>query len=277
MLWHWFMPRDWRLTAGLASAVGLVVFPAAAQSPPPAPPAPTLAAPAAPEPPETLEMPYEDAPPAPPSPPTSAPAQPPAAPPQAPIAAAPGQIELKPTELPDTRPPLPIRAQRRLVLTGEAGWNGLAGFGPVLTYYATPHIGLDLGLGFSLMGWKAGLRGRYNLLKSPLTPFVGVGFNATNGLGKQTADPSEDPDGDPTRDPVTVNLKDSYLIQGVVGIDYIHRRGFTFIGCVGWAHLLNENNYEVLAGELTAEEEKGFDIAFKGGLVISVAFGYAFR
>ena len=182
--------------------------------------------------------------------------------------------------VPDISPPLPvaIRERRPLTLTGEIGWNGLAGFGPVLTYYAHRRVALDLGLGFSLLGGKAGLRTRYLLLDSPLTPFIGVGINATSGFGEATSDPAQNPDSDdPNREPVVVNVEASYLVQGVVGIDYIHRRGFTLVACGGYAHLLNDDNYQVLSGKLTEEEERGFNIAFGGGLVLSVAMGYAFQ
>ena len=182
-------------------------------------------------------------------------------------------------DVPDTRPPVPvaIRERRRLALTGEIGWNGLAGFGPVLTYYAHPHVALDLGLGFSLMGGKAGLRTRYLFLKSAVTPFIGAGVNATSGFGEATSDPAKNPDSDPNREPVTVNVGASYLVQGVVGLDYVHRRGFTLIASGGYAHLLNDDNWRVLDGELTSEEERGFNIAFGGGLVLSLSMGYAFE
>jgi hypothetical protein len=230
-------------------------------------------------PPETLETPYQDTPVAPP-PPTSAP--PSALPPPAPAVAPPTAPVLPhkaalPPPAAVTRPLGSVRSRRRLALLGEIGWNGLAGFGPVLTYYPNPHVGLDLGAGLSLLGWKAGVRGRYNLLDKPWTPFLGVGFNATTGFGEVTFDPEKDLDGNPNRDPVTVNLKPSYLIQTVLGVDFIHRHGFTMVGSVGYAALLNSDNIEILAGEFTKDEKRAIDIAFKGGVVISLAMGYAFE
>src|SRR6186713_1386462 len=164
------MHLDWRIAAGLSGALSLVVSHAGAQPAPPAS-APAAVPPPAAAAPESLETPDLE-------PPPSAPPTPPAPPPaSAPPSSA--KISLKVPSEPDTRPLLPIRAQRRLALTGEIGWNGLAGFGPVLTYYPGPHFGLDLGLGFSLLGGKIGLRGRYNFLTSAWTPFLGLGFNAT--------------------------------------------------------------------------------------------------
>ena len=63
----------------------------------------------------------------------------------------------------------------------------------------------------------------------------------------------------------------------MVGLDYTHRRGFTLLACLGYAHLLNDNNVRLIDGELTDDEEKGFDIAFKGGPVITLGLGYAFE
>ncbi|HXK17814.1 MAG TPA: hypothetical protein VNG33_08425, partial [Polyangiaceae bacterium] len=211
--------------------------------------------------PETLETPYVDSPP---------PAAPPVMPPRARSSSA-------PAARPDKRPLGPIRARRKLALLGELGWNGLAGFGPMLTFHADPHFSLDLAAGFSLLGWKAGVRGRYNFVTDPFTPFLGVGVNAASGLGQITANAADDPNRDPNRDPVTVDLKPSYLVQSVVGFDFIHKRGFTMVGCLGWAFLLNHDNYDVLAGSLKADERKGFNIAFKGGFVISLATGYAWE
>lgn len=187
-----------------------------------------------------------------------------------------GKAELT-QPLPDTRPLLPIRERRKLALLGEIGWNGLAGFGMILTYHAHPHVSFDLGGGFSLLGWKAGVRGRYNFLKSPMTPFLGVGFNATSGLGEVTSDPKNDSSADPGSQPFTIDVKASYLVQGVLGFDFIHRHGFNMQGAVGYAWLLNKNNVALIDGSLTREEKRAFDIIFKSGLVISLAWGYAFE
>lgn len=281
------MQLDRRLLAGLCCAGALVTSharaqPASAAPPagamvaepiavPAAPPAATLPepVPSAPSaPPDALETPYSEAP----SPPLAAPARPPFTPPS-------HKIELTPPGAPgaDKRPLLPIRARRKLALSGEVAWNGLAGFGPILTYHVDPHFSGDFGMGFSLLGWKVGARGRYNFLTSPFTPFVSLGFNYAAGLGQFTADPSSGPNADPTREPVTIDQGPSYVIQSTLGFDFIHRRGFTMLGTLGWAWLLNHDNYRVLAGTLKPDEKQGFNIAFRGGLVLGMAFGYAFE
>jgi hypothetical protein len=269
------MQLDRRLLACVGCAVLLVATQAKAQPAPPSPPAPL--APPAPLPPaaatsepaassETLETPYSDVP----TPPASPPPVPPTSSPIAP------RVEPPPV-MPDKRPLGPIRARRKLALTGELGWNGLAGFGPVLTYHFHPHVSADLGAGLSVLGWKAGLRGRYNFLTAPFTPFVGVGFNATSGLGEVTSDPKNDPNGDPNREPFTIDVKATYVVQGVVGFDFMHKGGFTLVGCLGYARVLNRNNFRVLAGTPTADENQAFKVFFKSGPVISVATGYAWE
>ena len=177
----------------------------------------------------------------------------------------------------DTRPLGPIRSRRKLALTGELGFNGLAGFGAVLTYNVNPHVALDLGGGLSVLGWKAGLRGRYNFMTTPLTPFIGAGFLATSGLGEFTIDPSDDPNGDPKRLPITLNVEPSYFFQGVLGFDFIHKHGFTMVGCLGYARLLNHDNVQVLDGSLKSDERQAINFFFKSGAVVSLAAGYAFE
>jgi hypothetical protein len=261
-----------QLFAGTCCVVLLIASQAEAQPAAPAPPEPQ---------PDTLETPYGDAP----APAATAPPPPPAAPPPSATVPPPSAAAQPPATIklsgqlpsPDKRPSVPIRARRKLALLGEVSWNGLAGFGPVLVYYADPHVALDLGVGFSLMGGKIGARARYNFLTSPFTPFLGVGFIATSGLGQFTTDPSQDPKGDPNREPATIDVKPAHLVQGVFGFDFVHRRGFSMLGCVGWAWQLDRNNVHLLAGTLTPDERQGFNLAFKGGLVLSTAFGYAFQ
>lgn len=278
MLCNGNMLLERRLSASLCAALVLLVgsrataqpapVPPPAAEPPPAPaPLPTPESPAisAPAPPpaassETLETPYEDTLPATPKAPPSA-----ARKSEAPAFGA------------DKRPLGPIRARRRLALLGELGWNGLAGFGAILTYHAHPHLAFDLGGGFSLTGWKAGARVRYNLLTSNMTPFIGIGGNATSGLGEFTSDPADREHKEPGAVPFTLDIKPSYFLQYVVGFDFLHHRGFNMLGALGYAQLLNDKNVILVDGELTHDEKQAVDFIFKGGIVISLAAGYAFQ
>jgi len=162
-------------------------------------------------------------------------------------------------------------------LLGEVGWNSLAGFGLVLTYNAHPHVAFDLAGGLSLTGWKAGLRGRYNLLTGPFTPFVGAGLSMSSGAdgARLSAGHSNDNDFghfDPNRDG-KYNVKRSEFAQAVVGFEFIHRHGFTMQVAGGYSWLLNRNNYELVAGKPHDNMASAF---FGSGPVLSTAFGYAF-
>jgi hypothetical protein len=288
------MHLDRRLTAGLCGALAVFAGSRAHAQPVSPAPVPPKSEPAAPSPaaPSTAQPPSRVSPPeaaAAPAPPTAAPAPPtsesletpyvdlpPPPTPAAPVTPAEPR-RVVPRGAPDKRPQGPIRAQRRLALLGEIGWNGLAGFGAVLAYNANPHLAFDLAGGFSLLGWKGGLRARYNILARNMTPFVGVGFNATSGLGEFTSDPKDRDGSDPNAVPFTLDVKASYLVQYVVGFDFLHRRGFNMVGALGYAQLLNHDNIRVVDGQLTDEERRAVNIIFKGGLVLSLAAGYAFE
>ena len=155
-----------------------------------------------------------------------------------------------------------------MALLGEVGWNGIAGFGPTLTFHATPHVSFDLGAGVSLTGWKLGLRSRYNLLKGPVTPFIGAGFMGTAGLGELLIEEENQPD-------VTIRVKPSAFIQAVAGVDWTSDRGFTLVGAVGYAFLLNDN-LDLVAGIPTKDQRQAFDIIFGSGLVLTAGTGYSF-
>ncbi|HWA72581.1 MAG TPA: hypothetical protein VG937_09610 [Polyangiaceae bacterium] len=283
----------------LIAALFLLTLPARAQpipaprSTPPAAPTPTPApAPAAT--PAPASFPAPAAIPAPASSPAPAPAPASAPAPPAPPAPAPALPSVDELATPDedltpydvTAPPppaiviqrpstyraLPIRAERRLALTGELGWNGLAGVGPILTYHANPHLSFDLGVGLAAVGLKFGFRARANLLRGPLTPFVGVGFMGATGWDStpDVTDPN-------TKDKLNIKVRPSAFLQTVAGIDWTSPRGFTFIAAAGYATLLSRDNVQILTGEPTADEKRGLQIAFRSGLVISLAAGYSFK
>jgi len=237
--------------------------------PPPAPPAPpappppasagetsvrepdTAVAPAAPpvdQGPDTLPSLDEEVPPAPA--PVAAPS---------PAAAAP------------IRPPPPIRALRRIALLGELGWNGLAGFGAIVTYHLHPHVSFDLGAGLAAVGGKLGLRARYNISKKAVTPFLGMGIMGATGFDAPTRDIGSDDS------EINIELKPAAFLQAVAGIDWTSPSGFTLIGAAGYAWLVTGDNVVILTGEPTKEEEEALDAVFRSGVVISVAIGYTFR
>ncbi|MEI9938262.1 MAG: hypothetical protein WDO69_13660 [Pseudomonadota bacterium] len=201
----------------------------------------------------------------------------PVAPPE-PVAPIPPVVVLDPSQKRARLPVGPIRAQRRLALLGEVGWNGIAGFGPNLTFRAHPNLSLDLGVGFSLVGWKVGLRGRYLLLKGPVTPFIGVGVMTGGGLGSDSQ-PIEinNKDDDPNRVPLNVKVKPSLWLQSVAGVDWVASNGFTLIGTAGWAQVLSSDPVEIITGTPTHDEQQALNALFRSSIVTTIALGYSFR
>ena len=167
----------------------------------------------------------------------------------------------------------PIRAQRRLALLGEVGWNGIAGFGPVLAFHLDPHVSLDLGAGVSAVGLKVGLRGRYNFLTGPVTPFVGVGAMAAGGFGEIAFSDENDR----SREALHIRILPTAWLQTVAGVDWIAPGGFNLIGAGGYAWLLSHDPVEVVTGQPNAEERESFDVLFRSSIVFTVALGYSFR
>lgn len=171
------------------------------------------------------------------------------------------------------KPARPIRAERRLALTGELGWNGLAGFGAVISYHADPHLTIDLGAGLAVVGGKLGLRTRYNFSERRVTPFVGLGVIGATGFDAPTRDLAAE-DGNSE---LNIELKPSAFMQAVVGLDWTTIDGFTMVGALGYARMLTSDNVVIITGTPTDEERKAFDIVFRSGIVISLAMGYSFR
>lgn len=184
-----------------------------------------------------------------------------------------------PTPPPVTAPPaterrmLPVRAERRLALLGELGWNSLSGVGPSVTFHAHPHVSFDLGAGLGLVGAKIGLRARVNVLKNEVTPFFGAGAIAASGFEAPDSNFASDME---NRE-LNIKVLPCAFFQAVAGVDWTSRDGFTLVGVLGYAWLLGDDNVEIITGEPTAEERQGFDVAFGSSIVISIAIGYSFR
>ena len=117
-------------------------------------------------------------------------------------------------------------------MLGELGWNGIAGFGPNLTYRAHPNLSIDLGAGLSLLGWKFGVRGRYLMLKGPVTPFIGVGVMTAGGFGSEPIEITDKND-DPDRVPLNVKIKPSLWLQSVAGVDWVSSAGYSGVKACG--------------------------------------------
>ena len=200
----------------------------------------------------------------------------PLASPAEPAAPVPPVVLLDPSQRPARRWVGPIRAQRRLALLGEVGWNGIAGFGPNLTYRVHPNVSVDLGAGISLVGWKVGLRGRYLLLRGPVTPFIGVGVMGAGGFGSQPLE-LRSKDEDPTLEPLNVKILPSAWLQTVAGVDWVAPNGFTLIGSVGYAALLSHDPVQITTGTPKKDEQQAMDAIFRSSIVITIALGYSFR
>jgi len=200
----------------------------------------------------------------------------PPAPAPEPVAPPPPVVIIDPTQKPVRNPTGPIRAQRRLALLGEVGWNGIAGFGPNLTFRAHPNLSVDLGAGLSLVGWKVALRARYLLLKGPVTPFIGVGLMAASGFGSEPIELTNKDD-EPNRVPLNVKIKPSQWLQSVAGVDWVAGKGFTLIGTAGWASVLSGDPVVVVTGTPTHDEEQALNAFFRSSIVATIALGYSFH
>ncbi len=165
-----------------------------------------------------------------------------------------------------------IREQRRLAVLGELGWNGLAGFGPVIVFHVHPHVSFDLGAGLSLLGFKTGVRARYNFTTHPVTPFIGAGIVGAGGFGDNPTQFDDD-----TSNTFNFKVRPSAFVQTVAGVDWTSKSGFTLLGTGGYAFLVTRDPVEVVSGTPTHQQQREFDALFRSGVVLSIALGYSFH
>lgn len=162
----------------------------------------------------------------------------------------------------------PVRAERRLFVLGEFGWNSLAGLGVNAGYHLHPHLTVEAGLGFSLLRLKGGARLRANLLQGAWTPFVAAGALIGAGEGSEQDFSLGGP-------PFSYRLRPSPFAQVVAGVDFTAADGVTFLATAGWAFLLGDN-VEITDGAPSASQRGWMRTAFGSGPVVSLAVGYSF-
>lgn len=168
--------------------------------------------------------------------------------------------------------PRPIRSLRRISVLGEFGFNGLAGTGLNLSANLHPNWSIDSGFGLGLGGYKLGLRGRYNLLKSNVTPFVAAGAAMTFGNQGSVMPMDLGANGRGS-----VQLKPAPFAQAVAGLSWVNDSGFALLASLGWSQLIGELAYTVQPGSsYTADGAKAVSAVYGSGPVASLAMGYAF-
>jgi hypothetical protein len=184
-----------------------------------------------------------------------------------PAAAPTGYVE--PTPPPpretDTRP---IRARRPFFIGGELGWNGLSGLGVNFSYHFVPYFALDTGAGLSATGWRVGARARANFLTGDWTPFLGAGFSYASGTGGQSFEAES------RGEKATLEVLSSPFAQFAGGVNYTGTEGFVFTATTGYSLLLKKENTRFISGSRDAYDD--IQVIYDGGLIVSVAFGYAF-
>lgn len=260
-----------RWLAGLVFVlVECIAMPARAQVPPPSEPALPPPPPASPPRSGPEAEPVLDATAAPamtaPAPPATTPA--PAATNPAAATSAPTRSGPTPPPPPDTDPRVP-RERRPFYVAGELGWNGLSGLGVNFGYHPVPHFAIDTGLGLSLTGLRASVRLRVNLMTTQWTPFLGAGFSYAGGYGNEQVD--FESNGEKAKGRVLA----SPFVQLAGGVNYTGSEGFMFTATTGYSILVRKgDNTRFVSGSREAYDD--VKPIFGGGLILSVAFGYAF-
>jgi hypothetical protein len=185
-----------------------------------------------------------------------------------PPAAKPPASEPPPPPPPDTDGRVP-RERRPFYIAGELGWNGLSGLGVNFGYHPEPHFAIDTGAGLSLTGLRIGARLRLNFLTGEWTPFLGAGFSFAGGSGGTAGD--FESQGEKAK----AKILASPFVQLAGGVNYTGREGFLFTATSGYSILTRKGgNTRFVSGSQQAYDD--IKPIFGGGVILSVAFGYAF-
>jgi hypothetical protein len=196
------------------------------------------------------------------------PAPPLTAPPASPLVEPPPPLIEPPPPPPRETDFRPIRARRPFFIGGELGWNGLSGLGVNFSYHPIPYFAIDTGAGISLTGARVGVRARANFLTGEWTPFVGAGVSYASGSGDKSVQVQS------KNQKADIKIYKSPFLQLAAGVSYTGTEGFAFIATTGYSILLRDHNTRFVGGSPVAFDDQ--KDALSSGVIISVAFGYAF-
>jgi len=163
----------------------------------------------------------------------------------------------------------PVRSVQRFMVGGNLGWNSLTGLGVVATGHITPMIGVDLGVGMSGMGIKAGGRVRGTLSESRTPPYVAAGAFDTSGSMGGPVENVEDGNA------ISFELLPSTFGMFVVGVDHTAASGLVVHAEVGYARLLTGDNVKMLTGKINAMQQMTFDLMYTSGVAVAVTVGWS--
>lgn len=144
----------------------------------------------------------------------------------------------------------------------------MAGLGGIFSYHFVPMFAVDAGAGLSLTGLRIGARARVNFLTGEWTPFLAAGFSYAAGSGDQ------DLDGEARGEKFKYRVSGSPFAQLAGGVNYTGREGFVFAATGGYSRLLKKENAQYVSGSV--DGFKDVQALVKGGVLVAVAFGYAF-
>ena len=162
-----------------------------------------------------------------------------------------------------------IRTERQVALSAESGWRTLSGVGINASYYFSPRIAGDIGLGLSYMGVKSGIRGRILFSENNFAPYVGVGLNyAAGSLDNIEIEDTE------TLITYVYDTSPSIFGQVVFGFEYMSNGGFYIGWNIGYAPSLNENyEFQSPPSELIDTTVK---LLYGNSISTALNIGYAF-
>lgn len=144
----------------------------------------------------------------------------------------------------------------------------MSGLGVNFSYHFIPYLAVDTGLGLSLTGGRIGARLRANLLTGEWTPFFAAGFSYAGGTSGQNAEITS------KGEKAKLRVYKSPFLQVGAGVNYTGTEGFAFTALGGYSLLLRDHNTFFVEGSRAAYDD--FKPVYGGGIMLSVAFGYAF-
>ena len=159
-------------------------------------------------------------------------------------------------------------AARAVVIMAEGGLQPAMGNGLVIGVDVLRDVAVDVGVGWSGLGPKSGVRLRLHLARGAVRPFVGAGL--AWGLGRCFEDRADE--GTVAR----IRLDPAASGQAQAGVHVRHRRGISLLAAAGYSVAWGGSPPQVNRGTVSVPRFAALDRLRGVGPVATLALGYAF-
>ena len=170
----------------------------------------------------------------------------------------------------------PVRTRLPWTIASELSWNGLSGLGLIVGWSPHPFVTLEAGGGGGTSGARLGLRARWNILTTHVTPFLAAGGVFNFGVEGTRYYSSESENFSQNQLDTVVTAAQGVGLHTLFGVVFTTDGGFHLQGGGGYLWCPPDPALASPAAGVRTYFVNAYAFATGSGPIVSIALGQAF-